>query len=131
MSGFLDPIRAEDFEDGVHRKLLADITYHVGSPDSKDKIVIPKGFITDGGSVPQFAQGIVSRWGKASKAYVLHDYLYKQQTRSKLVCDAIFLEALQVLKVNWFQRWLIYRGVRLGGGKAFREHKREKAKKAK
>ena len=125
MSGFLNPIRAEDSEDGVHRKLLEDIVYHVGKSESKDKIVVPAGFVTDGGSVPRPLWGIVSPWGKASKPYILHDWLYHTQDRTRLVSDAVLLEAMEVVGVNWFQRWLIYRGVRLGGWMAWNEHTKE------
>ncbi len=124
MSGFLNPIRAEDWDDGVRRTILEPITYHVGARDSKDLIIIPAGFVTDGGSVPRPLWGIVSPWGTASKAYVLHDFLYHQQTRSRFVCDAILLEALEVLKVNFFQRFLVYRGVRLGGWVAYGKHRK-------
>lgn len=125
MSGFLNPIKAQDDDDGVHRTLLEDITYHVGSLQSTDKIVIPAGFVTDGGSVPRPLWGIVSPWGKASKPYILHDWLYNTQERTRLVSDAILLEAMEVVGVNWFQRFLIYRGVRLGGWVAWNGHKRE------
>ena len=131
MSGFLTPIRAEDFDDGVHRKLLEDIVYHVGKKDSPDKIVVPAGFVTDGGSVPRPLWGIVSPWGKASKPYILHDWMYHRQDRTRLVCDAILLEAMEVVGVNWFQRWMIHRGVRMGGWLAWNAHtKRNKAKDA-
>lgn len=125
MSGFLEPIRAEDAEDGVHRTLLENITYHVGGRSSTDKVVIPAGFVTDGGSVPQFLWGIVSPWGRASKPFLLHDWLYHTQDRSRLVSDAILLEAMEVVGVSWFQRLLIYRGVRLGGWVAWNEHTKE------
>lgn len=125
MSGFLNPIRAEDAEDGYHRTLLEDIAYHVGGLQSTDKIVVPKGFVTDGGSVPRPLWGIVSPWGKASKPYILHDWLYHTQDRTRLVSDAILLEAMEVVGVNGFQRFLIYSGVRIGGWVAWKEHKRE------
>lgn len=125
MSGFLNPIRAEDLNDGVHRKLLESITYHIGGPNSSDKIVIPSGFITDGGSVPRALWSIVNPWGRASKAYVLHDWMYKNQERSRLVSDATLLEAMEVLGVNLIQRWLVYRGVRIGGWVAWNKHKKQ------
>ena len=129
MSGFLNPIKAEDYPDGVHRKLLEEIVYHVGGAESKDQIVIPAGFVTDGGTVPRPLWGIVSPWGKASKPYILHDWLYHTQDRTRLVSDAILLEAMEVVGVNWFQRWLIYHGVRMGGGSAWKEHKQENSRK--
>lgn len=128
MSGFLSPIRAEDLSDGYCRKLLEDIVYHVGDKDSLDKITIPAGFVTDGGSVPRPLWGIVSPWGKASKPYILHDWLYHTQQRSRLVSDAILMEAMEVVGVNWFQRKLIHSGVRIGGWVAWNGHTKENKK---
>ena len=130
MSGFLNPIRAEDVDegplaDGYHRRLLEDISYHVGGPDSLDKIVIPKGFVSDGGSVPRILWTFIDPWGPASKAFWLHDWLYHTQDRTRLVSDAILLEAMEVLGVNWLKRELIYNGVRIGGWVAWNEHTKE------
>jgi len=115
MSGFLNPIRAEDAGDGYHRRLLENVVYHVGRPGSKDRIIVPKGFEWDGGSVPRIFWTIVDPWGPASKAYLLHDWLYYTHDRSRLVSDAILMEAMEVLGVHWFKRKLIYKAVRAGG----------------
>lgn len=128
MSGFLNPIRAEDMDDGYHRKLLEDVVYHVGGVDSKDKIVVPAGFVWDGGSVPRIFWNLVDPWGSASKAYLLHDWLYATQQRSRLVSDAILMEAMEVLGVSWWKRNLIYKGVRIGGMFAWNAHRKELAK---
>lgn len=128
MSSFLSPLRAEDFDDGSNRrKLLEPIIYHVGSLQSTDKIVIPAGFVTDGGSVPRILWPIVDPWGKASKAYILHDWLYHTGERSRLVSDAILMEAMEVSGVSFTQRKLVFLGVRIGGWYAWGQHrKREK-----
>lgn len=130
MSGFLNPIRAEDLLDGYHRKLLEDVVYHVGGPDSKDEIRVPAGFEWDGGSVPRIFWNLVDPWGSASKAYLLHDYLYATQDRSRLVSDAILMEAMEVLGVGLIKRKLIYRGVRLGGWVAYNKHRKERIRRA-
>lgn len=127
MSGFLNPIRAEDCEDGYCRVLLEDVVYHVGDRSSTDKIVVPKGFKWDGGSVPRIFWNIVDPWGSASKAYLLHDWLYSTQQRSRLVSDAILMEAMEVLGVGLIKRKLIFRGVRIGGWVAWAAHKKELA----
>lgn len=124
MSGFLNPIRAEDLPDGRRRRLLEPIVYHVGAPDSPDRIVIPAGFITDGGSVPRILWAVLDPWGPASKPYVLHDFLYHTGLRSRLVSDAIFMEAMEVVGVGFIRRKILYRGVRLGGWWAWWEHRR-------
>jgi hypothetical protein len=125
VSSFLSPIRAEDLEDGYTRRLLEDVVYHVGSPKSTDKIVVPAGTIWDGGSVPQIFWNVVSPWGRASKAYLLHDHLYATQERSRLVSDAILMEAMEVLGVNYFQRKAVYQCVRLFGFVAWNSHSKK------
>lgn len=124
MSGFLNPIRAEDLEDGYHRRLLEDVVYHVGGRSSTDKIVVPAGFVWDGGSVPRIFWNLVDPWGKASKPYLLHDWLYNTQERSRLVSDAILMEAMEVVGVSFVKRNLIHIGVRLGGWAAWGQHKK-------
>ena len=130
MSGFLNPIRAEDCVDGYCRVLLENVVYHVGSRSSTDQIVVPAGFKWDGGSVPRFLWPLLDPWGSASKAFLLHDYLYQTQQRSRLVSDAIFMEAMEVLGVGFVKRKLLYRGVRLGGWVAWGQHKKELAAKS-
>lgn len=125
MSGFLNPIRAEDLDDGYRRKLLEPVVYHVGGLKSNDQIVVPAGFIWDGGSVPRLFWNLVDPWGAASKAYLLHDWLYSTQDRSRLVSDAILMEAMEVLGVAFWKRKVIYRGVRLGGWVAWGQHKKQ------
>ncbi len=115
MSSFVTPVKLEMLDDGYHFKLLETFVYHIGELGSKDNITVPAGFVTDMGSVPKLFWNIVDPWGKASKAFLIHDWLYETKERSRLVSDAILLEAMEVLGVNWFKRNLIYRAVRLGG----------------
>lgn len=125
MSGFLNPIRAEDLEDGYTRRLLEDVIYHVGGRSSTDKIVVPAGFVWDGGSVPRALWMFLDPWGSASKAFLLHDWLYRTQERSRLVSDAIFMEAMEVLGVGFVKRKLLFRGVRMGGWLAWSKNKKK------
>lgn len=125
MSSFLTPIKTETLDDGYHWKLLEKFVYDAGEIGSKDNIIVPAGFITDMGSVPRIFWNILSPWGKASKAFILHDYLYSTEKRSRLVSDAILLEAMEVLGVNWFQRKLIYNGVRMGGWIAWKKNRKK------
>lgn len=115
MSSFTTPIRVEALEDGYNWKLLEEVVYDIGALGGSDSIVVPAGFVTDMGSVPRLFWSIVDPWGPPSKAFLVHDWLYRTQDRSRLVSDAILLEGMEVLKVNRFKRWLIYKGVRAGG----------------
>lgn len=79
-------------------------------------IRVPKGFETDFGSVPQIFQCIISPIGKATKAYVLHDYLcflHKQGVISREACDEFFKIALLQLKIEPIRILLLHKSVRL------------------
>lgn len=89
-------------------------------PDSLDRslqyIIVPKGFSTDFGSVPQLFQGIISPVGNASKAYVLHDFLCVLAYEGRLSranADRIFKEALKQVQVKPLMVDILYRAVRL------------------
>ena len=92
----------------------------LGYPCSLDSavhyIVVPKGFSTDFGSVPQLFQGIISPVGNASKAYVLHDFLCvlaHDGRLSRANADRIFKEALKQVNVKPLMREILYKAVRL------------------
>lgn len=129
MSRFLEPLNVTT-EDGITWTVNEEMDYEVGSVGSVDRIVVPKGFQTDFGSVPQCLWGIISPIGLATRAYVLHDYLYATQTRSRLKSDNVLFEAMGVLDVPGWDRSLVYAGVRAGGWIAWNKHKRENIKRA-
>ncbi|RYD62768.1 MAG: DUF1353 domain-containing protein, partial [Verrucomicrobiaceae bacterium] len=52
-----------------------DFTYEVGDKGSGRYITVPKGFVTDGASVPQFLWSLFPAWGSYSRAAVIHDLL--------------------------------------------------------
>ena len=93
------------------QELLHSYTYVT----KKGKIVTaPKGFLTDGASIPKFAWSIVgSPWtGKYVGAAVIHDYLCREGDDRK-EADLIFFEAMDELGVAGWKRRLFYRAVRL------------------
>ncbi|MBL0320312.1 MAG: DUF1353 domain-containing protein [Alphaproteobacteria bacterium] len=128
MSSFTEKLIVSPEKDGIMWRLEREFTYDVGELGGNEKIVVPEGFLTDFGSIPKIFWNIVSPIGKATAAFVLHDYLYMTQERSRLVSDAILLEALEILGVNWLQRFLIYNGVRVGGWLPWNNHKKENKK---
>lgn len=105
-------------------EVVSPFVYHVGGPTSDDTVDVPAGFQSDFGSVPRALWWLVSPIGKATKAFVLHDWLYHTGERSRLVSDAILAEAMQVCGVNAFQRYLVWKGVRMGGWLAWRGHRK-------
>lgn len=95
---------------------------------SGEKITVPKGFITDGASVPSFLWGWpfdLSPWGPYAKAAVLHDWLYAEQALTKLEADNTFLEAMEALGISEFKRNVMFKAVRWFGQAAWDEHKQK------
>lgn len=79
-------------------------------------IPVPKGFVTDFGSVPLLFQSLISPVGKPTKAYVLHDYLCTLANKGAIArkkADEVFLDGLRILGVGRIQRSVIYGGVRV------------------
>lgn len=100
----------------------APFTYYIDNDPNK-KITIPKGYLTDGASVPKILWSLVPPWGSYGQAVVLHDHMceyleyeaedgdYGDLTRKQ--ADDIFLKAMTDLEVPKVKRVIIYLGVRL------------------
>lgn len=92
-----------------------DFIYYLD--DSKLSVVkIPRGYLTDGATVPRVFWGLVPPWGKYGQACVLHDYLceypFYDDGNSRVIIerkevDQIFDEAMQILHVPNTTRKLI------------------------
>jgi len=105
--------------------LFRDLEYHVGHEGSDNRVLVPKGFITDFASIPRPFWIIFPPDGEYTAAAVVHDFLYNSQSRTRKQSDEIFLEAMQVLKVNLFKRLIIYRAVRTFGWIPWNNHAKE------
>ncbi len=153
MSSFTTPLIVTPLPDGKNWKLYRSFSYHVGSKYSKTVIKVPAGFVTDFASIPQFliavsgllslaagnyfglpwltvlgiiailAAALLPKWDKYGKAAVIHDYLYNTKTVSRKMADIIFLEAMDVLKVNTIVAHSMYGAVRLVGWLAWKRRK--------
>jgi len=104
-------------------RLTAAFRYH----SSVGTIVIPKGFHTDGASVPQIFWNIFSPWGSYFSAALVHDYLYSKDSDESFPvserkdADKIFKEAMYNAGVGWITRETVYRAVRLGGWASYKK----------
>ena len=85
------------------------------------EIPIPKGYLTDGASVPRILWSICPKWDKSHKAVILHDYLceYRIVTIngsptqiSREEADKIFLLALKDEGLSKLKYSLMYGAVR-------------------
>ena len=111
-------------DDGVHWRLEKPLEYHMGVENSEWVISIPAGFVTDFASVPRILWPLISPWGNHGICAILHDYLYRYGVFDRVVCDALFLEAMRVSGVGAFKRRVIYASVRVWGRYAWRRHRK-------
>ncbi len=116
MSSFTAPLRVVILEGEWNGRglvqLLEPLVYYVGYLNSDDYIVVPAGFISDLVSVPPIARGLIAPLDRAAKAGVVHDWLLYEGKRGKVESAKIFLEALGVLKVPVWKRYIMYWVVR-------------------
>ncbi len=115
MSSFTEPLAVKQL-DAKNWMLLRRFTYFVGEEDSDYSITVKKGFIFDGGSIPQFAWSLVgSPMGKGGQVYCIHDALYRSEALPRKEADRIMLEGLEIKGYGWMARNTIYYAVRLFG----------------
>ena len=80
-------------------------------------IEVPKGFVSDGASVPRWAWSLVEDpFGGCLEAAIVHDWLYRNRLKPRAECDLILLEGMVALGVPLWRRQAIYWAVRVGGG---------------
>jgi hypothetical protein len=90
--------------------LAHSVTYH-GRDES---FVVPAGEGTDLASVPIGLTWLVPRYGRYTRAAVLHDYLWSHpELISKSDADGIFRRVLRELGVSALRRWTMWSAVRL------------------
>lgn len=111
-------------------KLLEDISVNINPVDFyyfKDGGInnVPKGFITDGYSVPRLFWNIFPPLGKDDRCAILHDYLYKVGAYNRKTCDKIFLEAMKQCKVHRWKCYIKYYMVRIFGHPHFNKNGRK------
>ena len=91
--------------------------------DLLDEVVtVPKGFQSDGASVPRALWSIYPPFGKYLEAAVVHDYYCVLGHKGESPIDykmaaKVFDEAMEVCCVGKWRRFKMYWAVRLGGPK--------------
>ncbi|WP_052362279.1 DUF1353 domain-containing protein [Geminisphaera colitermitum] len=117
------PLRTETIL-GEDRSLLL-LEPFVFESSTLGTITVEAGFDTDLASIPRVFWRVFPPAGKYTAAAVIHDLLYWYQATEKhntpeihimrKQADAVFLEAMDDLGVNWLTRHTIHRSVRIGG----------------
>jgi hypothetical protein len=118
---FLDLPALKMLPSGTEWRLLLPLIY---LRHDYSAITVPTGFITDLASIPRIFHSLIPVNGKHSPAAIIHDYLYAVQPMSRAEADAIFLEAMEAVGVNWLRRKAMYAAVRTGGWVAWNERKK-------
>ena len=103
-------------------------TFYYEIKATKKKIAVPAGFVTDFASVPALAQGLIPRLGPHSVAAIIHDYLYWDQSCTRLEADNIMVQIMKEYGSSWATRALVYRALRLGGGSSWQQNKIDREK---
>lgn len=105
--------------DGLTTAVLVE-AFGYQDDTEKLRITVPKQFWTDFASIPAWARGVVSPFGRHAKAAVIHDWLYAVgEPGQKDVADRVFAHAMVELEVAAWVRELMHSAVSLGGGAAF------------
>jgi Protein of unknown function (DUF1353) len=102
-----------DLQDPKFWTVRKEITYHARSRD----FVVRVGKRTDFASVPRMFVWLLPRYGRYTKAAILHDHLWGEEVPrhiTRLEADGIFRQAMRELKVPFLRRWLIWAAVRWG-----------------
>lgn len=106
------------------------LSYDVGAEGSGETITVPAGATTDLASIPRAAWSLgFPPDGPWLKAAVIHDNLYRRRgdvirtghpvTYTRAEADGILREAMGVLGVSTWERFVIWSAVRLGGAKSW------------
>jgi len=95
-------------------KTLRALVYHASAVEFE----VPVHSGTDFASVPRVFVWFIPRYGRYTKAAILHDYLCRVEVParriSRIDADGIFRQAMRELGVPFLRRWIMWAAVRLG-----------------
>ena len=111
-------------EDDVVVKQIGDEKWELVEPliyeGNKDSFLVQEGFRTDLASVPRPVVWLLPRYGRYTKAAILHDYLCEEARVglfSRFDADGLFRRTMRELGVSFVRRWMMWAAVRVGAGK--------------
>lgn len=119
MSAFLTELDVQLVSDATNSgrgtwRLLSPLEYQ--SDVAGQTFVVPAGSLTDFASVPRVMIAFLLTGDTAHEASALHDWLYGTHPVSRSVADAVLREAALVTGVPAWRAWMLWAGVRIGGG---------------
>jgi Protein of unknown function (DUF1353) len=112
MSGFLEGTVVDVQEISEKKwKLLKQMDYQ----GARELFQVPVGQTTDFASVPRIFVWFLPRYGRYTKAAILHDYLWEEKVpkgMSRIDADGLFRQAMRELNVPFLRRWIMWTAVR-------------------
>lgn len=119
MSVSLTLLNCTDTKGRALFRLNKNFSYQLG-PGAK--VVVPKGYVTNFGTIPRCAVWFVSP-AQLREAAIVHDYLCNEDFEdddkevysgySRWLADAVLYEAMARLGFSWFKRTIVYKAVRI------------------
>ena len=115
------------FADQKHWILYKDIGWIPGLEDGMAvRVDVPKGFVTDLASIPNYLWPILLKHGVYGNAAIFHDWLYWIQSSSREIADHVFYRTMYDMGVEKHTRLLIWSAVRLFGGAAWNTNRKHR-----
>ena len=113
-------------KDGLILRSKWEITYET----PYGTVVVPKGTLTDGASIPKVFWNLLGPHGPYFLAAFLHDYAYSLAGQKKLgwtryQADMALDHAMELDGVGGATRFVIIVGVRAGGWKPYRDNRKK------
>ena len=101
---------------GEYKWIDPGFEYYLSDDNLTERVIIERGYLSDGASVPKFLQWLIPVWGKHGQCAVVHDKLCETwatnlRKLNRKEVDEIFFESMKVAKVNIFRRKAIEIGV--------------------
>jgi hypothetical protein len=95
-------------------RLLSELRYE----GNMQAFIVPVGTTTDFASVPRAFVWFLPRYGRYTKAAILHDHLWRVAVPAGELslpdADGLFRRAMRELEVPFLRRWLMWAAVRIG-----------------
>ena len=91
-----------------------------GDGETRAQFTVKAGFVTNLSSIPQFARSVFPQVAHHLQPAVVHDWLYQHdQSLTRAQADLMSLEGMRDEGVGRVRRNIMYRGVRIGGARAW------------
>jgi hypothetical protein len=118
LASFSAPVQAEWLPDGVHMRVLVEISY---TDPAGHVWTVPAGFVTDGASIPQAFWSLIGSpfTGLYRVAAVFHDAAYDNWGVARDDADNMLRNAMLDLGCSAWLADTIYEGVRVGGEQSY------------